>query len=450
MNGCVDGTPGNWGEGRADPLGSSASEQYDPCAASLLDRWNGHQAWWDARLAAAVDPYCKTTLGRIGPAGETRMRGGIVHGGVNFASQDYLSLASHPAIAEAAKRAIDCYGVHSAGSPALMGNTALSVALERRLADFLGYDDCTVFATGWAAGYGVIKTLVQPHDYIVIDGLAHASLQEGARNATRNVFSVPHLSNAAVARRLERLRRDRPDAAILVVTETVFSMDSDVPDIAGLIDICRRLGATLLVDAAHDLGAIGPTGRGFLERQGMVAQPDVLMGSFSKTFASNGGFVASNHPALKLALRSSCGPLTFSNALSPVQAAIVLAALDIVEADEGGERRQRLMANSNHLRDGLRASGFNVLGEASPIVPVVLGDAARSRLATRYALEAGALVNLVEHPAVSMNTCRWRLQVMVDHTDQQVDEMVRIAALARQKASDHLQCTDAELALIQA
>lgn len=443
MDGCVGSTPGVRGQRRADPLESSVTEQYDSRAPNLLDRWNPHQAWWDARLTAAVDPYCRATLGRIEPVAETRMRDGIVHGGVNFASQDYLSLAGHPAIAEAAKQAIDRWGVHSAGSPALMGNSSLSVELERRLADFLGYDDCTVFATGWAAGYGVIKTLVQPHDYIVIDGLAHASLQEGARNATRNVFSVPHLSNAAVARRLERLRRDRPGAGILVVTETVFSMDSDVPDIAGLVDICRRFGATLLVDAAHDLGAIGPTGRGFLECQGMVGRPDVLMGSFSKTFASNGGFVACSHPALKQALRSSCCPLTFSNALSPVQAAIVLKALDIVEADEGRQRRERLLANADRLRSRLRSAGFDVLGEPSAIVPVILGGTALSRLATRYALEVGALVNLVEHPAVSMNSCRWRLQVMADHTGGQLDEMACIAAMAREKAADDLQPSDA-------
>lgn len=445
--GVRTGTLGARRSGRPDddPLGSSVTEQYDPGRQNLLDRWNGHQAWWDARLAASVDPYCKTTLGKIGPAGTTRMRDGMVRGGVNFASQDYLSLSGHPAIAEAAKQAIDRFGVHSAGSPALMGNSVLSAELEQRLAGFLGYDDCTVFATGWAAGYGVIKTLVQPHDYILIDRLAHASLQEGARNATRNVFSVPHLSNAAIASRVERLRREHPDVGILVVTETVFSMDSDVPDIAGLVDICRRLGATLLVGAAHDIGVIGATGRGFLERQGMVGRPDVLMGSFSKTFASNGGFVASNHSALKQALRLSCGPLTFSNALSPVQAAIVLAAMDIVEADEGRRRRIRLLENATRLRNGLQSAGFELMGEPSAIVPAVLGGTALARLATRHALEAGALVNLVEHPAVSMNTCRWRLQVMADHSLRQIDDMVGIAALARQKAAGDLRRSDADL-----
>ena len=415
-------------------LGSSVGEQYDPKAVDLLDRWNKHQRWFDERAGASVDPYCKTTLGRIGPAGDMRTRAGKVHSGVNFASQDYLSLSSHPEIVAAANAAMEKFGVHSAGSPALMGNTALSAELEAHLAKFLGYKDSTVFATGWAAGYGIIKTLVQPHDYIVIDMLAHASLQEGARNATRNVFSVPHLSNAGVARRLEHVRRDKPEAGILVVTETVFSMDSDVPDLADLVDICRRWNATLLVDAAHDLGAMGPTGRGVIERQGLVGQIDVLMGSFSKTFASNGGYVASNHPALKLALRSSCGPLTFSNALSPVQCAIVLKALDIVQSPEGHERRERLHRNACLLRAGLKDAGFKILGEPSPIVPAILGNSALSRLATRYALDGGALVNLAEHPAVPMNACRWRLQVMADHNPVQIGRMVDVAIAARDQA----------------
>ena len=431
----------------SDPLRSSVTEQYDPVGSNLLDRWNDHQSWWDERLASFVDPCCKTTLGRIGTECEMRTRDGRVHHGVNFASQDYLSLSSHPGIIDAARHAIDRFGVHSAGSPALMGNTAMSAALEERLAAFLGYGDCAVFATGWAAGYGVIKTLVRPEDCIVIDRLAHASLQEGARNATRNVFSVPHLSNSAVARRLERIRRDRPRAGILVVTETIFSMDSDIPDIAGLIEICRRWNATLMVDAAHDLGAIGPTGRGVLEHQAIVGKVDVLMGSFSKTFASNGGYVASNHPALKQALRSSCGPLTFSNAISPAQAAIVLKAIDIVDSVEGSDRRRRMLGNANRLRRGLDQAGFDVLGTPSAIVPTILGDSALSRLATRYALEGGALVNLAENPAVSLNTCRWRLQVMADHTAAQIDRMVEVAGSAREKAQLQLGAPRGDYAL---
>jgi glycine C-acetyltransferase len=419
-------------------LGGSVAEAFDSEHPNLLDRWDRHHEWWQERSASSTDSYCRTVLGRIGPESGTRTRDGRIFKGVNFASQDYLSLSGHPAIMAAAKDAIDRFGVHSAGSATLMGNTALSHELEARLADFLGYDDCIVFPTGWAAGYGLIKTLVRDTDFIVIDRLAHASLMEGARNATRNVFSFRHLSNEAVASRLERIRRNHPAAAILVVTETAFSMDSDVPDLKPLIDICRHWGATLMVDAAHDLGAIGPGGLGFIEQQGLTGEIDILMGSFSKTFASNGGFVACNHRALRMALRFGCGPATFSNAMSPVQAAVVLKAIEIVRSREGEQRRERLMDNSCRLRDGLAAAGFKVLGEPSAIVPTILGSAALSRLTTRYALESGAIVNLVEYPAVSLNTCRWRLQVMADHTEHQIGRLVDIAAGARARASEHV------------
>lgn len=419
-------------------LDGSVVDQFDRTDVNLLDRWNRHQTWFDARRSTGVDPYCRVTLGRIAPDAVAEARGGRVYEGVNFASQDYLALASHPAIVRAAAAAAQRYGVHSAGSAALMGNSVLSVQLEERLAEFLGYADCTVFPTGWGAGYGVIKTIVKPEDFVVIDVLAHACLQEGARNATRNVFSVPHLSNGAVASRLSRIRRDHPRAAVLVVTETVFSMDSDVPDLGELIALCRRFNATLMVDAAHDLGALGPNGGGILEQQGLKGCVDILMGSFSKTFASNGGFVACNHPALKLALRSSCGPLTFTNALSPIQAAIVLKALEIVASAEGAERRARLLDNVLRLRSGLGDEGFDVLGQPSAIVPTLIGDTALSRLATRYALEGGAIVNLVEAPAVSRNTCRWRLQVMSAHSSEHVEQMVTLAAKARRNAVAHL------------
>ena len=405
----------------------------------LLARWNRHQAWWDGRHVSGLDPYSKYTRSRIAPTCKAAARGGTLYSGVNFGSQEYLGLASHPEVCEAAKATIEAYGVHSAGSAALMGNTALSVELERRLASFLKCADCTVFPTGWGAGYGAIRTLVRPGDHVLIDVLAHACLQEGARNATGNVHVFPHLSNEAVQRRLERIRREQPMAGILVVTETVFSMDSDVPEIRGLQALCHHHGATLLVDVAHDLGAIAPNGHGYLELQGLVGQIDVVMGSFSKTFASNGGFVASNAPGLKLALRYFAGPLTFTNALSPVQAATVMKALDIITSPEGTERRERLMENILRMRAGLAEAGFRLLGQPSAIVPVILGDSALSRLMTRYALNAGGIVNLVEYPAVSRNTCRWRIQVMADHTAAQIDLFIRIACAAREQAAAHVE-----------
>lgn len=419
-------------------LGGATVDFYDPTCRDLVARWEPHREWLNGRLQHGIEPYSKFTPARISPATTAGQRDGRVYAGVNFASQDYLNLASHRSVHDAARRAIALYGVHSAGSAALMGNTRLSLELEERLADFLGYRDCTVFPTGWGAGYGVIKTLVTASDHVIIDVLAHACLQEGARNATANIHTFPHLSTEAVRRRLERIRQDDPNAGILVVTETVFSMDSDTPQLNDLHALCRKYDAVLLVDVAHDLGALGATGRGELESQGMTGKPDVLMGSFSKTFASNGGFIACNNPALKLALRYNCGPLTFTNALSPVQCAIVLKSLEIVDSDEGAELRMRLMTNVLRLREAMKSAEFRLLGRPSPIVPAILGDNARSRLRTRYTLEGGGIVNLVEYPAVSRNTCRWRLQVMALHDSEQIEKFVDIAVAARAKTEAHI------------
>ncbi len=415
-------------------LNAVTADFVDDSQTNLLDRWSAHHGWWEDRSRERVDPYSKYTSTRIAPEITAHDRWGRPFAGVNFASQEYLNLASHPEVLRAARETAEAYGVHSAGSTALMGNTAVAVELEQQLAAFLGVADCTLFSTGWGAGYGIVTTLVTPKDHVIIDVLAHACLQEGSRNATANVHAFPHISTDAVLRRLKRIREQDPAAGILVVTETVFSMDSDVPEIAALQALCRKYNATLVVDMAHDLGCIGPTGRGYLELQGMVGKVDVIMGSFSKTFASNGGFVATNHPALKLALRYNCGPQTFTNAMSPMQAAIVSTCLCIITSGEGARRRERLMSNILYMRQSLEQNGFKLLGQPSAIVPVILGSNALSRLITRFTLEAGGLVNLVEYPAVSKNTCRWRIQVMAEHTTDHIDRFVEIAVNAREKA----------------
>lgn len=418
-----------------DFLNGVTTDFVDSEGDSLVSRWNRHADWLNGRLSYGIDPYSKAIVSSIGPTARAEMRGGGGIAGVNFASQDYLGLASHPAVHEAAKRAMNAFGVHSAGSAALMGNTKLSVELEQRFAEFLGYRDCTIFPTGWGAGYGLIRTLVRADDHVIIDVLAHACLQEGARAATGNIHLVPHLSTEGVRRRLERIRKKVPRAGVLVVTESVFSMDSDVPDLRGLQALCREYRATLLVDVAHDLGALGMRGLGYVDDARLTGEIDILMGSFSKTFASNGGFVACNNPALKLALRYNCGPLTFTNALSPVQCAIVLACLEVIASDEGRERRENLMKNILHMRAALEARGFDLLGQPSAIVPVLLGDNPFCRLMTKYTLESGGIVNLVEYPAVARNTCRWRLQLMATHEPSHIDELIAIACRARDRAN---------------
>lgn len=412
-------------------LGGTVAQHLDMTTSDPLARFLPLKHWLDARAEAGLYPYVKATETEIAPRLRALGSRGEEWEGVNFASQDYLNLATHPGVRQAAKAAVDAVGVHSAGSSALMGYTVATLSLEARVAAFTGYQTCTVFPTGWAAGYGILRTLVRPQDHVVIDVLAHACLHEGARAATPHVHVFAHLSNTAVARKLAAIRQADPSTGIVVVSESTFSMDSDVPDLAGLQEICTRHGARLVVDCAHDLGAIGPTGRGYLEVQGMVGKVDVLMGSFSKTFASNGGFVCSNAPGLDLGIRYTCGPQTFSNAMSPVNATIVHTCIDIVDSPEGADLRARLMANVRRLRAGLIGAGFNVPGQDSAIVPVILGDNALSRRMTRHALKHGAIVNLVEYPAVSRNTCRWRLQVMARHAADDIDRMTGVAIEAR-------------------
>ncbi len=414
-----------------DVYDGKITDYYDAGNRNLLARWNPCRDWLDARLDAGLEPYSKVTTGRISTSLRGTDRRGRPIGGLNFASQDYLSLASDPRVIAAAQAAAGQYGVHSAGSAALMGLCAPTIRLEAEIARFVGLADATVFPTGWGAGYGAIRTLARAGDHIVIDVLAHACLQEAAAASGATVHRFPHASTEGVARRLSRLRADHPAAGILVVTEGIFSMDSDSPDTRALQDLCRAHDATLFLDVAHDLGAIGPGGRGVQELQHMIGAVDVVMGSFSKTFASNGGFVATNSRSLKLALRYGAGPLTFTNSLSPVQASTILTCLDIIDSPEGASRRADLMRNAALLREGLGTEGFDVLGTPSAIVPVILGDSRTSREMTRAMIGLGALVNLVEFPAVARNACRWRLQVMAQHTESQIEQCVALAVRAR-------------------
>jgi glycine C-acetyltransferase len=413
-------------------LASSALDFLHTDESDLLRRFDAANAWCDERLADGYDPYQKRLDGSVGTRVSARLRDGTRVSGVNFASQDYLSLSTAPEVRSAAIAAVEGEGVHSAGSAALMGITHGSSLLERELADFTGYLDCTVFPIAWAAGYGVITALVRPHDHVIIDVLAHACLQEGARSATPNVHKVPHLKHNAVERRLRKLRETSSDSGILVVTESLFSMDSDSPQIGELQELCKKYSATLLVDCAHDLGSLGSTGRGVLEEQGLVGQVDLLMGSFSKVFGSPGGFVCANTVSLKWGLRYSCGPSTFTNAMSPIQAAVVRSSLALLRGDEGAARRERLARNVQRLRAALSRLGYQVLGRPSAIVPVVVGNVAYGRILSKHLLRHGAIVNLVEYPAVSPKSSRLRLQVMADHTPEDIEEfVVRLVSAAQ-------------------
>jgi glycine C-acetyltransferase/8-amino-7-oxononanoate synthase len=344
--------------------------------------------------------------------------------GINLASQDYLGLSSHPDIREAAMEALELLGPYSAGSPCLLGNTPLSLELERALAALVDMQHVVLFPTGWAAGYGAIGALVRKTDYVVMDALSHNCLQQGANAATPNVRLHKHLDVNNAREVLEEIRGQDTRNGILVVTEGLFSMDSDFPDIQELQDLCHEYDATLMVDVAHDLGSLGPGGAGNIGAQNMLGKVDLVMGSFSKTFASNGGFLAMQSEAVKQYVKYYGASHTFSNALSPVQSAIVLRAVEIIRSPEGEWLRQRLMHAVLTLRNQFERRGFQCLGEPSAIVPVPVGNEGATRLASSLMFEKNVFGNPVEFPAVPVGSARFRLQVMATHTPAQ---MIRAA-----------------------
>jgi len=265
---------------------------------NLEARTRGYNEWRSNRLKHGLWPFSTELKSGPGPEVTVIDESGKQRTGVNFASQDYLGLAAHAGVRAAAIEAIKQYGTHIAGAPVLQGNSSLSLRLQEALAEMLGLAHVVLFPTGWAAGYGVITALVRGTDHVVLDQYAHNCCVQGAMAATPNVRRARHLSIDAFVRQLRRIRAVDAENAILVVTEGIFSMDGDSPDLAALQSACREYEATLLVDVAHDLGAVGPDGTGSLGLHGLLGNVDLVVGSFSKVFASNGGFVSTSSTAI--------------------------------------------------------------------------------------------------------------------------------------------------------
>jgi glycine C-acetyltransferase len=294
------------------------------------------------------------------------------------------------------------------------------VALEQALAEALKTEHVLLFPSGWGAGFGAIAALVRPDDYVILDHLAHACLHQGANAATNNVLRHEHRDLGAIEAHLKAIRARDTRNSILVVTEGLFSMDSDSPDIERMQTICHENGATLMVDVAHDFGALGPGGGGQLAIQSMLGKVDLVVGAFSKTFSSNGGFVATHSPAVRQYMKVFGGPHIFSNAISPVQSAVVIEALRIVRSAEGDALRNQLMNNINMLRHALAVCGITCLGDPSPIVPAPIGSEKVARTASGILGRRGVFANLVEFPAVGIGSARFRLQVMSGHTSDHI------------------------------
>lgn len=250
----------------------------------------------------------------------------------------------------------------------------------------------------------------------------------------RSIPSSVHNDVADARRRLEKIRAKDIDNAILVVSEGIFSMDSDSPDILKLQEVCREFNAVLLVDVAHDLGSSGPGGTGQIGIQNMLGQIDLVMGAFSKTFSSNGGFLATHHASVKHFISIYGGSHSFSNALSPIQAGVVLEALRIVRSEEGDRLREKSLSNIRQLRSSFMSRGLECYGQPSPIVPVSVGEDKLAKWTARLLEENGLIANLVEYPAVARGRARFRFQVMASHTEDQINAAVQIFCQSLEEA----------------
>ena len=393
-----------------------------------------YYAWRRNRLAHGVWPFSTQLQSTPGPQATVIDETGKERTGVNFASYDYLGLSTHCEVRAAAIEAINQCGTQIAGAAVLQGNSALSQRLQAALAELLGLPQVVLFPTGWAAGYGVITALIRPKDHVVLDQYAHNCCVQGAMAATHNVHRVRHLSTDAFVRQLHRIRATDTENAILVVTEGIFSMNGDSPDLAALQSACHEYDATLLVDVAHDLGAVGPGGTGIIGLQGLLGKVDLVIGSLSKVFGANGGFAATSSAAIREYLRPYASSHTFSNAISPPQCAAALKAIEIVRSAEGDQLREKVSHVARFLRDTLATSGVVCLGNPGPLVPVLLGREAVGRITAALCFDRGVFTNLIEYPAVSVGACRLRMQVMATHTYAQAKRAAEVIGWACQFA----------------
>ncbi len=450
----VDVTPpdGDWpeldpGSDTAAPLLGRNMGRFFPGTGDMESRNEALHAWVHDRAAAGLWPYGLEARAGHGPETTVRHSCGAHVTGINLTAVDYLGLTQNERLREAGIEAIREHGVHTPSSGPLMGNSLDSTALEADLAHFLGRDAAFLCPTGWAAGFAAISGIIRKRDWVVMDELAHQCLQQAAYGCTENVQLFRHLDNEHLDERLEAIRAEHPDEAILVVTEGLFSMDGDAPDLVGLVESARRHSALVLVDVAHDLGAVGPRGTGTIGAQGLLQEIDIIAGSFSKSFGTNGGFISSKSPAIEWAQLCFGGPYTYSTAMSPVQIRVAREALALVSGQEGDALREQLMKNVEYLRAGAEARGLTLFGQPGPIVPVYIGAETVSRLAGRIAFESGLIVTSLEFPVVQRGAARYRISMSPQFTEAQMDSALDLVAQSIEQATETL---DAGHALAEA
>ncbi len=389
----------------------------------------------------AADPlgFCGEELARLEAAGlgrrvralESASEPEVVLGGrrmLCLASNNYLGLAAHPDVVDAAAEAARRYGAGAGSARLVTGGLVTHDELEARLAALKGTEAALLFSSGYLANLGTVAALVGPGDAVFSDSLNHASIIDGCRLSKADVHVYRHADADHLAERLAAWRRTAgADARGLVVTDSVFSMDGDVAPLPDIAAACERHGAILMVDEAHATGVVGPGGRGAVAGYGLEGRVGVVMGTLSKSLGAAGGFIAGSAD-LCAYLRNRARSFVFDTALPPPTVAAALAALDVLEREP--ERPIRARALAARLAGGLRAAGYDVADPPAAVLPVVVGapDAALG-LSARL-LDAGVLVTAIRPPSVPEGTSRLRATVMATHTDDQIDHAVAAFAAA--------------------
>ncbi len=333
---------------------------------------------------------------------------------IMLGSNNYLGPTHHPKVLEAAARALTRYGSGCTGSRFLNGTLDLHGQLEDAIAQFLGKESCLVFSTGYNANLGLISALVTRGEVVFLDKLDHASIVDGAKMSFGESERFNHGDLANLERKMER----NAGKGALIVVDGVYSMEGDIADLPGLLRVGRKYGAALAVDDAHALGVIGPNGDGTAAHWGVVDEVDVIAGTFSKSLASIGGFVAATEQIVDF-IRHHARPLIFTASLPPANTAGVLAALQVLQDEP--ERRTQLWANTRRLQEGFRSLGFDIGPTETPIVPVLIGPMDKTFVMWRRLFDAGVFTNPVMPPAVPPSQCRLRTSVMATHTFEQID-----------------------------
>jgi 8-amino-7-oxononanoate synthase len=372
----------------------------------------------DEVKALGVYPYFRPIEENEGPVVQIEGRKVIMAG-----SNNYLGLTAHPKVVEAAVKAVEKYGTGCSGSRYLTGTLDLHIELEEKLAKFFNAEAVLLFSTGYQTAQGVIPTLVGRNEYIISDKDNHACIVAGnlmAKGALGNFVRYKHNDMDDLERVIEKLPSD---ASKFVVSDGVFSTGGEIVDLPRLNEIAKKHKARIMIDDAHSVGVIGKGGRGTASEFNLEKDIDLTMGTFSKTFASLGGFVAGPERVINYIKHFSLA-LIFSASPTPASVAAALAALDILEKEP--ERVQKLISNANYMRNGLKEKGFNVIDGRTAIVPVIIGNDGIALKMWRILYDSGVFVNVFVPPGVPEGRQMMRTSYMATHEKEHLDEIIHL------------------------